>query len=119
MRRGAVAHRLGHDAEAVAAVALRRDGWTILAERHRNAGGELDLIAEKDSLLAFIEVKARPSLRDAAYALTPRQQGRLMRAAEAWLAAHPGHGAAGMRFDVILVAADGTARRIADAFRLG
>jgi putative endonuclease len=42
-----------------------------------------------------------------------------MRAAEAWLAAHPGHGAAGMRFDVILVAADGTARRIADAFRLG
>jgi Holliday junction resolvase-like predicted endonuclease len=27
--------------------ALRRDGWTILAERHRNAGGELDLIAEK------------------------------------------------------------------------
>ena len=103
----------------MAAAALRRDGWTILAERHRNPGGELDLIAEKSGLLAFVEVKARPSLRDAAHALTPRQQDRLMRAAEIWLAANPGHGAEGMRFDVILVAADGTARRIADAFRLG
>ena len=40
-------------------------------------------------------------------------------AAEAWLAANPGHGAAGMRFDVLVVAADGTTRRIADAFRIG
>jgi putative endonuclease len=35
------------------------------------------------------------------------------------VAANPGHGAAGMRFDVVIVAADGTARRIADAFRVG
>ena len=40
-----------------------------------------------------------------------------MAAAEIWLARNPGHGAAGMRFDVLLVAADGTIRRIADAFR--
>jgi len=42
---------------------------------------------------------------------------RLQAAAEIWLARNPGHGLAGMRFDVILVAADGAARRIADAFR--
>jgi putative endonuclease len=42
-----------------------------------------------------------------------------MAAAECWLAEHPGHGAAGMRFDVLLVAVDGTVRRIADAFRAG
>lgn len=70
-------------------------------------------------MLAFIEVKARPSLRDAAHALTPRQQVRIMAAAGIWLARNPGHGAAGMRFDVLLVAADGTIRRIADAFRGG
>lgn len=63
-------------------------------------------------------MKARPSLRDAAHAVTPRQQARLLRAAEIWMAANPGHGASGCRFDVILVAADGTTRRIQDALRL-
>jgi putative endonuclease len=64
-------------------------------------------------------VKARPSLSEAAFALGPRQRARLVAAAECWVAEHPGRGAAGMRFDVVIVAADGTARRIADAFRLG
>ena len=77
------------------------------------------MIAEREGLLAFIEVKARPSLAEAAFALGARQRARLLQAAECWLAEHPGHGAAGIRFDVPLVAADGTVRRIADAFRLG
>ncbi len=109
----------GRAAEARAAAALEREGWTILARRLRTEAGELDLIAECDGLLAFVEVKARPRLAEAAAALTPRQRARLIAAAEAWLAAHPGHGAAGMRFDVMLVAADGAVRRIADAFRIG
>ncbi len=77
------------------------------------------MVAEKDGMLAFIEVKARPSFREAAFALQPRQRARLVAAAECWLAENPGHSAAGMRFDVILVAADGAVRRIADAFRVG
>ncbi|WP_207539385.1 YraN family protein [Sabulicella rubraurantiaca] len=118
MQRGQAAHRLGLDAEAVAEDALRRDDWEVLARRVRTPAGELDLVAERDGLLAFVEVKARPSWREAAFALTTRQQARLMAAAEAWMAHHPGHGAQGVRFDVILVAADGSARRITDAFRL-
>lgn len=104
-------------AEALAEAAL--EGWAILGRRVRTPAGELDLVAERDGLLAFIEVKARPSLHDAAYALQPRQRARLAAAAEWWLASNPGHGAAGMRFDVMLVAADGTVRRIADAWRVG
>ncbi len=76
-------------------------------------------MAERGGLLAFVEVKARPSLREAAFALTPRQQARLQAGAEIWMAQNLGHGVAGVRFDVILVAADGTARRLADAFRAG
>ncbi|WP_421988967.1 YraN family protein [Roseococcus sp.] len=64
-------------------------------------------------------MKARASLREAAFALTARQQARLMAAAEIWLAANAGHGGAGMRFDVLLVAADGTVKRITDAIRQG
>ena len=89
----------------------------ILAERARTPAGELDLVAERHGLLAFVEVKARPSLRQAAHALAPRQQARLLAAAEAWMARHPGHGTQGVRFDVLLVAADGTIKRIVDALR--
>ncbi|MFM7779405.1 MAG: YraN family protein [Alphaproteobacteria bacterium] len=116
--RGRRAYAAGQDAEALAAAALIAEGWLILGQRLRTEAGEIDLIAEREGLLAFIEVKARPSLAEAAFALGPRQRARLVAAAEAWLAEHPNHGSAGMRFDVMLVAADGTIRRIADAFRV-
>jgi len=115
--RGRRAYVAGQGAEALAAQALTAEGWALLGQRIRTEAGEIDLIAEREGLLAFIEVKARPSLAEAAFALGPRQRARLVAAAEAWLAANPGHGSAGMRFDVMLVAADGTIRRIADAFR--
>jgi putative endonuclease len=117
--RGRRAEASGRDAEGVAAGALEREGWVVLARRARTPAGEIDLVAERNGLLVFVEVKARPSLSEAALALGPRQRARLVAAAECWLAANPGHGAAGMRFDVVIVAADGTARRIADAFRVG
>lgn len=117
--RGGRAHAAGLTGEDAAVAALVREGWSILARRARTPAGEIDLVTEREGLLAFVEVKARPSLSEAAHALGPRQRARLAAAAECWLAANPGHGAAGMRFDVLLVAADGTVRRIADAFRVG
>jgi len=101
--RGRRAYEAGQGAEALAAEALTAEGWALLGQRIRTEAGEIDLIAEREGLLAFIEVKARPSLAEAPFALGPRQRARLV--------------AAGMRFDVMLVAADGTIRRIADAFR--
>jgi putative endonuclease len=108
----------GRAAEARAAAALAEDGWTLLGQRVRTGVGEIDLVVARAGLLAFVEVKARPTLADAAASLGPRQQGRLARAAEAWLAAHPDvDTGAGIRFDVVLVDRDGRVRRIADAFR--
>jgi len=109
----------GRQAEDRAAAALEAEGWTVLARRARTPAGELDLVAERRGLLAFVEVKARPTLGAAAAALGPRQRSRLTAAAECWLATNPGRGEAGMRFDVMLVAADGDVRRITDAFRVG
>jgi putative endonuclease len=116
-QRGRLAHQRGVDTEAAACAALRNDGWTIHAQRVRTAAGEIDLVAEKDGLLALVEVKARPTLADAAAALTPRQQARLVAAAEIVLAENPAWGVGGVRFDVIVVDAAGAVRRIADAFR--
>ena len=116
--RGRSAQARGVAAEEAACAALGADGWAILARRLRTPAGEIDLVAERRGLLAFIEVKARPDLAGAAGALGPRQRARLLAAAEIALAAHPGWGAAGIRFDVLLVDGAGRVRRIADAFRL-
>ena len=72
-------------------------GYRILAKRFRTPYGEIDLVAKKRNLLAFIEVKARASLDEAAYAVTPRQQARIIDAAQGWLAAHPEHA----KFDLV------------------
>ena len=115
--RGSQAHRRGRLAETSAEHALQQEGWQVLARRLRTEAGEIDLVAERDGLTAIIEVKARPTLTEAAHALGARQQGRLMAAAEIALADNPAWGKAGLRFDVMLVDNAGRVRRVKDAFR--
>lgn len=116
--RAARSAALGVAAEAAACAALTGDGWSILGRRVRTGAGEIDAVAEKDGLLAFVEVKARPSLKQAAHALGARQQSRLIAAADILLGENPGWGAAGVRFDVLLVDSAFKVRRVPDAFRL-
>jgi putative endonuclease len=101
----------------LAAAQLHRDGWAIVAQRLRTPAGEIDIVAERDGVTAFIEVKSRTTLTEAAYALQPRQQTRLVSASSIVLAENPDWGREGVRFDVILVDCAGAVRRIADAFR--
>lgn len=117
--RGQRAHASGTAAEDLACAALVADGWTVLARRIRTAAGEIDIAAQRGGLLALVEVKARPTLADAAAALGPRQRSRLLAAAAIVLADHPSWGPDGVRFDVIVVDASGQVRRVADAFRDG
>ena len=116
-RRGRTAQRRGIDAESAACAALEDAGWTVLGRRLRTPAGEIDAVAEKDGLLAVLEVKSRPTLALAAAAVSPRQRARLLAAAAILLAAHPAWGRAGVRFDVLLVDAAGAVRRVPDAFR--
>jgi putative endonuclease len=111
------AERRGREAEDLAAAALERAGWRILGRRVRTPPGELDLVAEQGGLVAFLEVKHRPTGAEAAFSVTERQRRRIAAAAEAWLAARPDAAPAGVRFDVVVVDASGRVRRIADAFR--
>jgi putative endonuclease len=62
---------------------------------------EIDLVARRRSLLAFVEIKARAGLDEAAYAVTPRQQAPIIDAAQTWLAAHPDHAELELRFILI------------------
>src|SRR3954449_3708043 len=83
------AFRTGVSAESRAAAFLMAKGYRILEKRFRTRYGEIDIIARRRNLLAFIEVKARATLDEAAYAVTTRQQARIIEAAQAWLVAHP------------------------------
>jgi len=77
------AERGGRRAERLAAWWLRLKGWHILAVRARTPVGEVDLIARRGHVLAFIEVKARATEADAALALDEFRLRRVLRAAEA------------------------------------
>ena len=76
------AFRTGLSAESRAAAWLMAKGYRILAKRFKTPHGEIDLVAKKRNLLVFVEVKARARLDDAAYAVTPRQQARIIDAAQ-------------------------------------
>jgi putative endonuclease len=110
------AFHTGVSAETAAAAFLMAKGYRILAKRFRTPHGEIDLVARKRNLLAFVEVKARANLDDAAYAVTPRQQARIIAAAQAWLMAHPEHAEFELRFDAVLIAPRRLPRHLLAAF---
>ena len=110
------AFRAGLSAEARAAAYLMAKGYRILAKRFRTPYGEIDIVARKRSLIAFIEVKARANFDEAAYAVTPRQQARIINAAQAWLMAHPEHAEFEQRFDALLIAPRRLPRHLLAAF---
>src|SRR5262249_35606609 len=110
------AFRAGLSAESRAAAYLMAKGCRILAKRFRTPHGEIDIVAKRRNLLAFVEVKARASLYEAAFAVTPRQQARIINAAQAWLVAHPEHAEFELRFDAILIAPRHLPRHVLAAF---
>ena len=95
---------VGRWGEDTAAQYLAANGYTVLARNVHSAHGEIDIIASKDGLLVFVEVKTR-STHTFAYpedSVTRRKQAYLLSAAEDYLQAHPESGDS-WQFDVIAV----------------
>jgi putative endonuclease len=111
-----IAFRTGLSAESRAAAWLLARGYRILARRFRSRVGEIDIVAGRRNLVAFIEVKARATLDDAAYAVTPQQQRRIVAAAQAWLVQNPQYERHEMRFDAILVSPGHLPKHLTAAF---
>lgn len=101
------AERRGRFAETLCVWSLRLRGWKILARRltgKRGLGvGEIDIVAKRGKVIAFIEVKARVRREDALDAVTGAQRLRIARAAEVFLARYPGSETCDIRFDVMTV----------------
>ncbi len=94
----------GRRGEEIAASWLAARGLRVLARNWRAGREEIDIVAGEGRTVAFVEVKTRrlgPGGRPAE-AVDRRKRRALVRAAAAWIAAHPGTGAA-FRFDVVEV----------------
>ena len=113
------AYRYGHIAEAAAALLLMAKGFRLLARRHKTPLGEIDLIAKRGKRIVFVEVKARPTLREAMNSVGPASERRIIDAADLWLAKHPEAAGLDLRYDMILLAPWRLPRHVADAFRPG
>lgn len=79
----------GERAEMIAERRLRAAGARILARNARYRGGEIDLIAEDEGCIAFVEVRLRSNadFGGAAASITIAKQRRIALAARQWLAA--------------------------------
>lgn len=97
------AERRGRQAEALAALWLRLKGYRILARRVKLPVGEIDLVATKGRLVAFIEVKARQNAALAVDAVSPASWKRINRAAASWMARRADLGGHDWRFDLIAI----------------
>jgi putative endonuclease len=113
---------LGAAGERVAERWLRARGWCILARRFRSGHRDVDLIARRERVVAFVEVKTRRGLDfgDPTEAVGWRKRRELTRSAQVWIdrCGEPG---AVYRFDVVAVLVEARTavrvRHVEDAFQ--
>jgi putative endonuclease len=111
------AELFGRRGEILAAWYLRLKGYRIVATRVKTPVGEIDLIARRFGLTAFIEVKARQTRSEEGMALGAVNTSRISRAAQYYVARHPALAETPLRFDVIFLAPRTWPRHVKNAFQ--
>ena len=104
----------GRRGESLAAWYLRLKGWRILARRVKTARGEIDLIARRGAVVAFVEVKWRASAAELDHAIDAYRLRRVLAAAEA-IGHRYARAGDQQRIDVVLLAPGRFPRHMANA----
>ncbi|HKP15507.1 MAG TPA: YraN family protein [Gemmatimonadaceae bacterium] len=112
----------GELGERIAERWLRERGWRVVQRRFRSGHRDIDLVVERDGVVAFVEVKARRGDRfgGPVEAVNWRKQKELGRSARVWVSRH-GRSDDAYRFDVVGVLVEGERvriRHVEDAFPL-
>ena len=110
-----VAEAAGRRGERLAGWWLRLKGWSILDHRVRTPVGEVDLVARKGNLVAFVEVKTRAAAAELDFAIDQRSLARVAAAAEYLMSRYATAGE-DIRVDVILLAPGTPPRHIENAW---
>ena len=111
-----LAEKSGRDGETRAALWLRAKGWNILDTRVKTPAGEIDLVAKRGGLVAFVEVKWRKKRAELDFAIDQHRLSRVAAAAEAVAHRYAAEGE-DIRIDVILLAPGSFPRHIANAWQ--
>ncbi|HEX6940744.1 MAG TPA: YraN family protein [Longimicrobiales bacterium] len=117
-------HDLGRAGEALAARWLVGHGWTLLARNFRLGRKEVDLVARRGPVVAFIEVKTRagPGWGHPLESITRAKRAEIEAVARAWVARHGRPGDV-YRFDAVAVlrgaSGEWTLEHVEDAWRIG
>jgi putative endonuclease len=115
---------LGDRGEALAARHLERHGWTILHRNFRMGRKEIDLVARRGEVVAFVEVKSRGGLGygHPLEAITWKKRREIQQVASAWVDRHGRPGDV-YRFDAVAVLLDAggapEVQHVEDAWRMG
>lgn len=81
--------QIGDEGESVVCDFLKEKGYAIADRNYHMRGGEVDIIATKDNLYVFCEVKTRKSKAYApSEAVNTAKQKRLVKTAEHYLYTH-------------------------------
>mgnify|MGYP001819661610 CR=1 FL=1 len=116
---------LGRKGEDVAARFLEARGWRILGRNVRLGRREVDVIATRGQVLAFVEVKSRSGegYGDPLEAITEKKRQEIARAAAGWLREHAPVHIGTIRFDAIGIRWPRNGplviRHVQDAWRMG
>jgi putative endonuclease len=113
---------LGELGERIAERWLRERGWRVLQRRFRTGHRDIDLVVEREGVVAFVEVKARrgDGFGGPVEAVNWRKQRELGRSARVWIDRH-GRPVEAYRFDVVGILVTGERvriRHIENAFSL-
>lgn len=108
---------VGDKGEELATNFLKSKHFKILERNHRNKVGEIDIVAEDNGVLVFVEVKARETLQYGrpAEAVDFRKQQKLRATAQIYLILHH-KTECDCRFDVVEVLGDEILSHIENAF---
>ena len=80
----------GRAAEDAAAAFLREQGYKVLDQNWRTRWCEIDIVAKKDNVVSFVEVKYRKStdFGSGLDYVTPKKQQQMAFAAQFWVSSH-------------------------------
>lgn len=107
----------GNKGEIRAVQFLKKEKYKILETNYKNRTGEIDIIAEKDNVIVFVEVKNRSTFAFGRpiEAVTLHKQNRIKRVAEIYLMMKNVYDN-DVRFDIIEVC-DDFINHVKDAFQ--
>ena len=107
--------------EKIAAAYLRGKGYKILESNYNGRGFEIDIVAGKGKLVAFVEVKRRKSsdFMNPLDSINNKRKEHMIKGARFFLSVNDLFGSCDVRFDVITVVGDNeNIEHYEDAFRV-